>query len=79
MIKTILHLTSENVVLIVVIDNGADRYQAVQTTATHKLMHKIFIFLHRNTQVLPSVNAHCWLDIRTVSYTHLTLPTILRV
>ena len=37
--------TSENVVLIIVIDVRADSYQAIQTTTVDKLVDKIFVFL----------------------------------
>jgi len=40
--------TSENVVLIIVIDVRADSYQAIQTTTVDKLVDKIFVFLWGN-------------------------------
>jgi len=42
--------TSENVVLIVLIHDGADRDETVEASFVHKLMHQVFVFLHRNTQ-----------------------------
>ena len=41
-----LNATSENVVLVVLINSWADGYQAVEAPAVDKFMYKIFVFLY---------------------------------